>query len=337
MKNEQRYTKYALAREMMETPDVIRNFKLENAELAIKAIQSKRKLFFTGEGSSRIFPAKNAIRSTLRTGIDLQLAAEGARQASEYDLSSFVVFAASNSGSTKEVIALLDQLKKQGHENLFGLTAREDTKLAQYANQTFVLSCGWEQAVAATKSTAEQALLYQELLAQVQGTSLSSRLSQLADATEQALTISIDPEIIQTIADADTIYFAGRQDGVAEELTLKTNEITRKKSDYLEGTYAVHGIEEVLTPNDVVILIDPFEAELSKFKEVLVDGVGMSVIAVSDTETIFQTMKVDPVADLQNFVYLAAGWNILVEVGLLLGIDLDTPQRARKIGNEFIP
>jgi len=58
MKHEERYTKYALAREMMETPDVIRNFKLKNAEQAIKAIQTKRKLFFTGEGSSRIFPAK---------------------------------------------------------------------------------------------------------------------------------------------------------------------------------------------------------------------------------------------------------------------------------------
>lgn len=322
---------------MMETPAVIRNFKLENAAKAIKAIQTKGKLFFTGEGSSRIFPAKNAIRSTLRAGVGLHTAAEGARQASEYDLSPFVVFAASNSGSTKEVIALLNQLRKQGHENLFGLTARENTKLAQYANQTFVLSCGWEQAVAATKSTAEQALLYQELLAQTQGTSLRNRLSQLADATEHALAMDIDPEIIQTIADADTIYFAGRQDGVAEELTLKTNEITRKKSDYLEGTYAVHGIEEVLTSNDVVILIDPFEAELAKFKEVLVDGVGMSVIAVSDAETLFPTIQVNPVGDLQNFVYLAAGWNILVEVGLLLGIDLDKPQRARKIGNEFIP
>jgi glucosamine--fructose-6-phosphate aminotransferase (isomerizing) len=30
------------------------------------------------------------------------------------------------------------------------------------------------------------------------------------------------------IANAGTIYFAGRNDGVAEELTLKTNEITRK-------------------------------------------------------------------------------------------------------------
>ena len=50
-------------------------------------------------------------------------------------------------------------------------------------------------------------------------------------------------------------YFSGRNNGVAEEITLKTNEITRKKSSYLEGTYAVHGIEEVLGKQDVIRII----------------------------------------------------------------------------------
>jgi glutamine---fructose-6-phosphate transaminase (isomerizing) len=31
-----------------------------------------------------------------------------------------------------------------------------------------------------------------------------------------------------------------------------------------------------------------------------------------------------------------AGWNILVHVGVALGINLDKAERARKIGNEFI-
>ena len=29
--------------------------------------------------------------------------------------------------------------------------------------------------------------------------------------------------------------------------------------------------------------------------------------------------------------------NILVETGISLGIDLDKPERARKIGNEYVP
>jgi glucosamine--fructose-6-phosphate aminotransferase (isomerizing) len=336
MNTSEKYAQFSLCREMMETPEIIRNFKLKDSETVVDAVKSAGKLFLTGEGSSRIFPAKNANYTAMRAGLSLQLATDGARQASEYDLSDFVVFGASNSGSTKEVIGLLDELKKAGHANSFGLTAREDTKLSTLAKQTFVLSCGWEQAVAATKSVAEQALFYQELLAQTQGGSIEQKLEVAANATQDALTMEIAPDTIQAIAAAGTIYFAGRNDGVAEELTLKTNEITRKKSDFLEGTYAVHGIEEVMNPDDVVILINPFRAELEKIKETLAEGVGLKVIAVSDEDTIFPTIKVKDAGELRNYVYLAAGWNILVEVGVHLGINLDKAERARKVGNEFI-
>ena len=66
-----------------------------------------------------------------------------------------------------------------------------------------------------------------------------------------------------------------RNDGVAEELTLKTNEITRKRSDFFEGTYGAHGVEEVLTKDDVIIWIDPFEDQEAKFEDVLIGGVSM--------------------------------------------------------------
>ncbi len=336
MKKQQEYTKFCLVQEMLDTPDIIRNFKLKDVDAVKDAIKSIGRLFFTGEGSSRIFPAKNAIYSAMRAGLDLNLATDGGRQAAEYDLSDFVVFGASNSGSTKEVIALFDRLSKVGIDDRFGLTARENTKLSEMAKQTFVLSCGWEQAVAATKSVAEQGLFYQELLTQLQGRTLADKFATLGDAVEDALTLNIDAGITKKIANAGTIYFAGRNDGVAEELTLKTNEITRKKSDFLEGTYAVHGIEEVMNADDVVIFINPFKAELEKIKETLADGVGLTVIAVSDEDTIFPTIKVKEVGELQNYVYLAAGWNILVEVGIKLGINLDKAERARKVGNEFV-
>ncbi|HPS54138.1 MAG TPA: hypothetical protein PLP05_00935 [Sedimentisphaerales bacterium] len=331
----EKYSRFALVKEMMETADIIRNFKLKNADSVVASIRDCGKLFFTGEGSSRIFPAKNAMYYAMSKGIGVSFSTEGSRQASEYDLSSFAVFGASNSGQTKEVICLFDALKKAGHDRLFTLTAHKNTKLESFANQGFVLSCGNEDAVAATKSVEEQALVYQQILAMIDGGDISSELGELGDAVEAALTMKIDPKITEAIAKAGTIYFSGRNDGVAEELTLKTNEITRKKSDYLEGTYAVHGIEEVMNRDDVVILINPFEAELDKIKKTLVDGVGMKVFAVSESDTIFPTIKIRGVGELSNYVYLAAGWNILVEVGISLGINLDKPTRARKVGNEF--
>ncbi len=335
MNNEEKYTKYALSREMMETAEIIRKFKQPDFSAVLNALKQKKRLFMTGEGSSRIFPAKYAGYTSMRAGLDVAISNEGGRQAGEYDLGGQVVFAASNSGSTKEVIWLLDRLNKVNHSAVFGLTARENTRLAEYAKDSFVLSCGWEQAVAATKSVAEQALFYQSLLAAYKGGSIAAKLAQLSEAVDSAMKMDIDGGIIERIAGAGTIYFAGRNDGVAEELTLKTNEITRKKSDYLEGTYAVHGIEEVMNADDVVIVINPFGSEAEKFKEVLIDGVGLDVFAVSDEDTIFPTIKIPDIGELAAFVYLAAGWNILVETGLALNIDLDKPERARKVGNEF--
>ena len=130
--------------------------------------------------------------------------------------------------------------------------------------------------------------------------------------------------------EASTLYLAGYNDGVAEELALKTNEITRKKSDFLEGTYAVHGIEEVMDRDDLVIVIDPIDAEIEKFQDVLVKGVGLTVIAIADRETPFPTLRVPSAGEMTPYLYLCAGWNLLVEVGLKMNIASTSPSGPAK-------
>lgn len=332
-----KFKSFALVREMLQTPEIMRNFRWGQAGEAAAAIRETKRLFLTGEGSSRIFPARNLKQMAMRAGADLTIVTDGCRQAHEYDLAKFAVFGASNSGQTKELISLFTKLRQGGHKRLFGLTANTGTKLAEVANSCYVLSCGKEDAVAATKSVVEQGLFYHALLADVAGcTAARDELAAGADAAKAVLEADLAPEMVEAIAKAKTIYFAGRNDGVAEELTLKTNEITRKKSAYLEGTYAVHGIEEVMDADDVVIVVDPFEAEVGKFKEVLVDGVGMKVFAIAPQKTVFPTIEIPSVRGFDAYLQLLAGWNVLVHVGVHNQINLDKPVRARKVGNEFI-
>ncbi|MCA9053236.1 MAG: sugar isomerase, partial [Planctomycetaceae bacterium] len=104
---------------------------------------------------------------------------------------------------------------------------------------------------------------------------------------------------------------------------------------FLEGTYAVHGIEEVMDADDVLIWIDPYQESEAKFAEVLGKGVGLQVVAIADRPTCFPTIQIPHVPELNTFVQMAAGWNLLVDVGLALAIDVDKPVRARKVGNEF--
>jgi len=328
---------FALVREMLETPSIIGGFDFQNSRDAAQVIKDTGKLLLTGEGSSRIFPAKNMLYEILRMGVPLAAFTEGARQAHEYDLSQFAVFGASNSGKTKELISLFTQLGEQGHAKRFGLTANSPCVLETVTARSYTLNCGKEDAVAATKSVVEQALFYRSLLGPWEKDSpMSANRQEAGQKAREVLEADLSPELVEKLAQAPMIYFAGRNNGVTEELTLKTNEITHKKSDYLEGTYAVHGVEEVMRPEEVVVVMDPFPDEIEKFKATLVDGVGMTVIAVAEEETALPTIRIPRVKGYEAVLQLLAGWNILVHVGVALGINLDKAERARKIGNEFI-
>jgi glucosamine--fructose-6-phosphate aminotransferase (isomerizing) len=331
---EKKYSKFALVREMMETPGIIRSFDPSVSQKFVKAVKSKKGLFLTGEGSSRLFPAKRAIFSSLKKEYLFPVITEGCTQALDYNLDDFAVFAASNSGQTKEVIRLVSSLKKKKHKAVFGLTANKGTKLEETVADTHVLECGKENAVAATKSVVEQGLFYDSLLRNLRGEKMEG-LKKFAGLIEQVLTAKIDKKITDMVRNADMIYFAGRDNGVAAELALKTNEITRKKSAFLEGTFALHGIEEVMDKNEVLIWIDPFTEDRDKFMECLVKGAGINVIAISGEKTIFPTVVIPSGGQYAEYIQLAAGWNILVETGIALKIDLDHPKRARKVGNEF--
>lgn len=327
-----KYANYALCREMLETVEVIRNFQSADFSKPVQSMKNTGKLFLTGEGSSRIFPAKHTINIIQKNNFPLTVYTEGSRQAAELKLNDFTVFGASNSGKTNELISLFKNRPAAGK---FALTAFRDTPLGDLSEDTFVLSCGKEKAVAATKSVIEQALFYHHLIKAYVGADCDKSLSDLADKAKEVLEMEIEPAMVDIIANSDMIYFAGRNNGVAEEATLKTNEITRKKSAYLEGTYAVHGIEEVMTDREVVLLIDPYKEEEEKFKEVLVDGVGMPVIAIASRDTLFPTIRIPSLCCYNAYLQLLACWNILVEVGMAAGVDLDHPTRARKVGNEF--
>src|SRR5687767_5724658 len=153
-----KYSKFGLVRDMLATVGVVADFNCDHVKETARAIGQVGRLLLTGEGSSRIFPAKHAIMQARDMNWPLTLHTEAGRQAQEYDLSNWAVFAASNSGKTSEVIKLFGDLKAKNHKHLYGLTASEGSKLAELAEKTYVLRCDGESAVAATKSVVEQAL-----------------------------------------------------------------------------------------------------------------------------------------------------------------------------------
>lgn len=333
--HEPRYAKYSLVGEMLETQAICRELPVER----IRKLPSPRKTpFLVGEGSSQIFPAKRAVHAALLRGYQTVPRTESAHDARELDLNGRSVYVASNSGKTAECVHLIRTLRERQHDGrIIGLAGGANSPVAQESDEAYILTCGTEHAVAATKSVVEQALVYDLHFRMHEGYPLPD-LKSLGDDMTAAMKAGIPQELTEVVAAAPMLYFAGRNDGVAEELALKANEIVRARSDFLPGTYAVHGIEEVMDPGDVLIWIDPPEDYERKFDEVLQKGVGLKVFAVASRETSFPTVRIpDPVdRDTAGYIQLAMGWNILVEAGVSLAINLDKPNRARKVGNEFL-
>lgn len=328
------YNKFEIVKEMFETIDIVRNFNDKSLNFVATEIDASKKFLLTGEGSSRIFPTKRFIEFVLQNGFDINVFTEGASQSLEYDLAGSTVIGLSNSGKTKEVANLFNKIDKNNNVDLISIVGKDKTPLVELAKHSLILSCGREKAVAATKSVIEQALIIDVLFRKILKLEMPN-FKELAKEIENALNIDISKNIVSKLKDADIVYFAGRNNGVAEELVLKTNEITRKRAVFLEGTYALHGIEEVMTPKDALVLIDPFQDEEETLRKCLQKGVGVSIFSITDKESIFETIKIPEMQYYNTFLQLIAAWNLLINIGIELGVDIDKPFRARKIGNEI--
>jgi glutamine---fructose-6-phosphate transaminase (isomerizing) len=332
--NDPRYSQFYLVKEMYETVEYIKNFDARPSKELFLDLPGNKPIMLTGEGSSRIFPARNSVYRRLASGEGPQICTESSTDLRGKNLDEFIVIGASNSGKTRELVNLFRNLDDSGHNLKYGLSCNRGTLLEDYAKKTFILETGVETAVAASKSVVAQALFYDALLSEF---SITGKIDTVALSSffRQALDTTIDSDITDIVCKAEMVYFAGHNNGVAEELTLKTNEIIRKKSAFLPGTYLLHGVEEVMSQNDVIIMVDAYPDEYQKIKSIYHDSVGTPVIVISENPSPFHTVMIPKVSEhLESYVKLAAGWNLLVEAGIRLGVNIDKPERARKIGNE---
>ncbi|MDR2763189.1 MAG: SIS domain-containing protein [Planctomycetaceae bacterium] len=346
------YNQYSLVCEMFDSLKLITKFDFNKTFEMARIILQCGKVLLTGEGSSRIFPAKNFIYQLRKSSLNdkLNVITEGCEQSLEYDLFDWCVVVSSNSGQTGEAVRLYQKLRQRNHRQNFAITAAKNSLIGDLAKETFVLSCGAEKAVAATKSVIEQALTYISVLhnmkkfvpinprfsnADIDNDDLELQRQKLPELGKKILDDNYNTNLITQISNASTLYFAGRNNGAAEELALKATEITRKRSIYLEGTFLLHGVEEVMSENDVVVWVEPFEQECKKIDELFVKKHKIPVIAISSFATPFPTIEIPSLNGYDQFLQIFAGWNLLVQAALQLGVNPDKPTRARKIGNEF--
>ncbi|MDA3850292.1 MAG: SIS domain-containing protein [Spirochaetaceae bacterium] len=334
---------FTLLKDMKDSIELIRQFNPARVIPLAELSKDCRRIIICAEGSSRLFPGGLTTHQSLgRT--KRHWSALGGRELldllenPENSWENCFFLLISNSGRTSELIDVAVHLNQQNHPFWASITVHEDSALDRMAPCSLTLNCGEEGAVAATKSVMEQALVIQSLYRNLEGLApfSSPRMKELSQGLARIMEAPVNQGLVDSLVKAGKIYMAGRQDGVAAELSLKTLEILRKSAEYLPGTLALHGIEEVMGPEDVIVFCGDYKADRSKIEKHLLKGTGIRAIYLArgispDQGLSPQVME----ADLEPYLILGAGWRLLVAAGLQMGHDLDHPQRARKVGNEM--
>ncbi len=328
-------------KEMFESAKLIRGFDLNLTKKIAKDIGS-RKLIFTGMGSSVLFPANHAksraLELNIKNSVDVYFASD---LLSYNDFSNAYVVLCSNSGKTKETVLLQKHIKKRGAKYL-AITALPDSILAKSCKEKIIMQGGFEKGVAATKSVVEQALILDSLifhLAKNQGKKVDIKkiTSHLADASEcisSNIDIDVPDNMLNAIAGSSSMYIVGRATGVGDEIALKAHEITRKEAFFYPDTHIVHGIEESIGSNPI-ILFEPIKfrnfigdfKRFSKRTNCKLFGIG--------TENIIPGIKVKSAPFFEDYCLLAAGWGLLRAIAKKNNLNIDKPKKIFKVGNPY--
>lgn len=321
--------------EMQRATEVIRNFNPLRAQQAARDIlvSGVDRVYWIGEGSSIIFPAKyagnmyKALTKNSGTHITLE-----ARHAGTVDFGSIpdnsFVFLASNSGNTREIKRALPELRGR-HLIYYGVTAYRESELGDFCgSRVYLLDHPPEKATPATKSAVEQAAFFNAVVHElagrefpiVKGKPLAERLAGSMDIN---FTRKLPRTAISALESANTVYWVDKDLGVAEELAWKTTEITRKKAAYHQGTKMLHSPGEGIKENDLIVVVDAHsysEEDIHSIAE-LASNTGAGVLTFENADGSIPSLENLVSREFgREFSYLALGWNYLRRAALNLGL-----------------
>lgn len=252
--------------EVAEQPTLVRRqaqgWKSRGQDLRTK-LQSRRQVIVVGRGSSGnaalYFTYLWAISSG-RQPLDFRLwVAQENNNVGDY--SDCVVLAFSASGQSTDVTRACAWLKERG-ALVLGVTAAQDAscRLGGVADELFLLNCGLEKAVPATKSFVSQLAA----AAALSGMPIQDRASAIASSIEKTLVSPASNTMAEFIVGARSVIMLGRGLllGAVHDAALKLQETTGLSSCAYSTAEFFHGPLGCVSPEDRVVLFLSGDAEL---------------------------------------------------------------------------
>ena len=291
-------------------------------------------VLLVGEGSSRLFPASFALHLRRAWNAPIHIDHLGGREASGVINEHQCIVGLSNSGDTREVVELLDQLREQNHERVLCITGRDDGYMTK-GFEHYALLAEPEGAVAATVSVFGQAFILADAIAAIAGKTVPKK--EIKAEIERILNADLPDAVLAQLAATQRIFWSGAEGGCASELTLKTLETCRVLGTYAPGSLILHGIEEVFDEGDLVVLVDPAAQDKEPYNNFIVNNTPAKTVQIGGPDYGVPRIEHADLGVWNPLLQLVIGWKLLVAQANALGNDPDKPQRARKVGNPRVP
>jgi glucosamine--fructose-6-phosphate aminotransferase (isomerizing) len=245
------------------------------------------------------------------------------------------VLALSQSGQSPDIVAVVDEARRQGVPAL-ALTNDPSSPLARAASHVLPLRAGEERAVAASKSyTAELAALAMLSAALAGDEARWAELLELPSAVAGALAANPSPDAAFA-AGAERLAVLGRGFSVstAHEIALKVKETGYLLAEASSWADFEHGPMALVEPGFPALLVAPSGATAADAAVLLtrLRGQGAQVIVLSDREELAPALRMPRVPEwLSPAVAVVPGQLWAVALARARGVDPDAPRGLSKV------
>ena len=173
-------------------------------------------------------------------------------------LKDALVIGVSQSGAAADVIAVLDEGRKQGAVTL-AITNTAGSPMTQAAEHVLLLDAGLERALAATKTVTAQCTAYALLAAAISGNpTLNTQLRELPHVMQIIVRAESDiTAVAQTYQQAQAMWVIGRgyAYSAAEEIALKLKETCFIYAEAFSAADFLHGPLATIEPGDDMLVL----------------------------------------------------------------------------------
>ena len=258
------------------------------------------------------------------------------------NLDAASVIAISQSGASPDVVAVLDEAKRQGRPTL-AITNNPRSPLAETADWVLPLHAGEERAVAATKtylnSIAAVALLSTVALGDGERLqALQSAPRAVAKQIDSTLDVAgrFEP---YTDVESGTVVTRGVNYGTAFEIALKIRELSGAPFEAFSSADLLHGPIAAVKRGRPAIVIAPSGKTLESMRAAIekIRERGAELIAITDDRDLLASVQTafPLVPDLPEWLSplltVVPGQLAAVQLAKLRGADIDSPLGLTKI------